>query len=103
MSAEPKPATGTTMRISGANRDALMRVMADRPHATTLDEALRIVLWEWRGYAAIAATDPDDLVEYAAEATALAEATVADGMADLEPWREVDEPDLRPARAARRR
>lgn len=72
-------AKATTMRISPRNRDALLRVIAEHDDATTLDEALRIVMFEWDGYRAMAriAADPRALADYRAEAHTLAEGTVA--------------------------
>lgn len=69
----------TTMRISPRNRDALLRVIAEHEDATTLDEALRIVLFEWDGYRSMAriTADPRALAAYQAEALALSEGTVA--------------------------
>ena len=68
----------TTMRISARNRDALLAVMNEHDDATTLDEALRIVLFEWESYQAMArlAADPRALGSYRAETRALAESAI---------------------------
>jgi hypothetical protein len=68
----------TTMRISARNRDALLAVIAEHDDATTLDEALRIVLFEWEGYQGMArlAADPKALADYQAEALMLSEGSI---------------------------
>lgn len=72
-------AKATTMRISSRNRDALLRVIAEHEDATTLDEAMRIVLFEWDGYRAMAriAADPRAMADYQSQARTLAEGNVA--------------------------
>lgn len=72
-------AKATTMRISARNRDALLQVIVEHGDADTLDEALRIVLFEWEGYRAMAriGADPRAVAGYQAEARAFAEGTVA--------------------------
>jgi hypothetical protein len=69
---------GTTMRISSRNRDALLGVVAEHEDAATLDEALRIVLFEWESYRAMArlATDRAGMAHYQTEARGLGEGNV---------------------------
>lgn len=90
-------AKATTMRISSRNRDALLRVVAEHDDAGTLDEALRIVLFEWDGYRAMArlAADPRALADHQAEAHTLAEGTVA---VDDDPYDWGTDADAQPAR-----
>lgn len=68
----------TTMRISARNRDALLAVIAEHDDATTLDEALRIVLFEWESYQVMAriAADPGALADVRDEAVLLSEGTL---------------------------
>lgn len=63
----------TSMRVSAANRDALARIASDELGGVSLDEALRIVLFEHQTQAALArlAADPDLAAGYAAEAADL--------------------------------
>jgi hypothetical protein len=86
----------TTMRISARNRDALLEVIAEHDDAATLDEALRIVLFEWAGYRSMAelAADPEALAAYDAETRALAECavTVDDAPYDWGPDAETTSP-----------
>lgn len=69
----------TTMRVSVPTRDALARVAEDELGGVSLDEALRIVLFEHQTATALArlAADPTALDEYRAEAAELADADVA--------------------------
>ncbi|WP_133798924.1 hypothetical protein [Kribbella caucasensis] len=63
----------TTMRVSVPTRDELARVAEDEFGGISLDEALRIVLFEHASAAAIArlSADPEALSEYRAEAEGL--------------------------------
>ncbi|MEO6713807.1 MAG: hypothetical protein ABIM89_10310 [Mycobacteriales bacterium] len=65
----------TSMRVSKESRDALARIAAQDLGGVSLDEALRVVLFEHRTAAALArlAADPAQADEYLAEARALAE------------------------------
>jgi hypothetical protein len=67
------------MRVSVPTRDALARVAEDELGGVSLDEALRIVLFEHQTATALArlAADPAALDEYRAEAAELADADVA--------------------------
>ena len=69
----------TTMRVSVPTRDALARVAEVELGGVSLDEALRIVLFEHQTATALArlAADPNALDEYRAEAAELADADVA--------------------------
>jgi len=69
----------TTMRVSTPNRDALARIAERELGGVSLDEALRIVLFERETAVALArlAADPDAVAEYAGEARSLAEANSA--------------------------
>lgn len=68
----------TTMRVSVPTRDELARVAEEELGGVSLDEALRIVLFEHRSAAAVARlmADPEALADYQAEAGDLAEADV---------------------------
>ncbi|MGX7824309.1 hypothetical protein ACTG9Q_04385 [Actinokineospora sp. 24-640] len=65
----------TSMRVSTENRDALARIAETELGGVSLDEALRIVLFEHETTAALArlAADPDLAGGYATEAAALAD------------------------------
>ncbi len=69
----------TSMRVSVANRDALARVAAAELGGVSLDEALRVVLFEHQSRVALArlAADPAAAGSYLAESAALAEVDVA--------------------------
>lgn len=69
----------TSMRVSAETRDALARIAADDLGGVSLDEALRVVLFEHRTAAALArlAVDPARAEEYRAEANEIAEIDVA--------------------------
>ena len=69
----------TSMRVSADTRDALARIAADDLGGVSLDEALRVVLFEHRTAAALArlAADPEQAEEYRAEANEIAESDVA--------------------------
>jgi hypothetical protein len=68
----------TSIRVTVANRDALARIAEDELGGVSLDEALRVVLFEHQTRAALArlASDPDLAGDYLAEATGLAEVDV---------------------------
>lgn len=65
----------TSMRIDAENRDALARIAETELGGASLDEALRIVLFEHQTRAALArlAAAPDERDEYVSEATDLAD------------------------------
>lgn len=69
----------TSMRVTPENRDALARIAATELDGATLDEALRVVLFEHHSRAALArlAADPDAAKSYLAESEQLAEVDVA--------------------------
>jgi len=67
------------MRVTPENRDALARIAASELGGVSLDEALRVVLFEHDSRAALArlATDPDAAGSYLSESAQLAEVDVA--------------------------
>jgi hypothetical protein len=69
----------TSMRVSVHNRDALARIAETELGGVSLDEALRIVLFEHATRVALArlAADPEAAGGYADEAASLAETDVA--------------------------
>jgi len=69
----------TSMRVDRSNRDALARIAAEELGGVSLDEALRIVLFEHECLASYArlSDDPDSLADYRAEAAELADVDVA--------------------------
>ncbi len=69
----------TSMRVTAENRDTLARIAATELGGVSLDEALRVVLFERQSRAALArlATDPDVADSYLTETTHLAEIDVA--------------------------
>ena len=69
----------TSMRVTAANRDALARIAATELGGVSLDEALRVVLFDYRSRAALArlAADPDAADSYLAESAQLAEVDIA--------------------------
>lgn len=69
----------TSMRVSAATRDALARIAEKDLGGVSLDEALRIVLFEHQSLAALArlAADPEAAGAYRAEAAELADVDVA--------------------------
>jgi len=69
----------TSMRVDKSNRDALARIAARELGGVSLDEALRIVLFEHECLASYArlVDDPDSLADYRAEAAQLGEVDVA--------------------------
>ncbi len=69
----------TSMRVTAVNRDALARIASGELGGVTLDEALRVVLFEHQSYTALArlARDPDAMDSYLAEGDQLAEVDVA--------------------------
>lgn len=66
----------TSMRVTRENRDALARIATDELGGVSMDEALRILLFEHRTRVALArlATDPEAADSYLTEATEVAEA-----------------------------
>lgn len=68
----------TTIRVTRENRDALAHLAESEYRCTTLDEALRALLFEHESRAAMArlAADPEALREYQEEARQLAEVDV---------------------------
>lgn len=69
----------TSMRVSAETRDALARIASDDLGGVSLDEALRVVLFEHRTAAALARLAADQALaeEYRAEANSIAEIDVA--------------------------
>lgn len=69
----------TTMRVSPPNRDALARIAEEELGGVSLDEALRIVLFERDTEAALARLNADEEAreDYRREAQGLAETDVA--------------------------
>lgn len=69
----------TSMRVTVANRDALARIAETELGGVSLDEALRIVLFEHLTQAALArlAADPEMADDYMRESAELAEVDVA--------------------------
>ena len=68
----------TSIRVDDATRDALARIAAEDLGGTTLDEALRTVLFHYQTIAALERLegDPEALAEYRREAQALADVDV---------------------------
>lgn len=66
------------MRVDKRNRDALATIAADELGGASLDEALRVLLFEHRSRLAYARlmADPAACADYLREAAALAEADV---------------------------
>lgn len=64
----------TSMRIDSENRDSLAQIAQTELGGVSLDEALRVVLFEHRSRAALArlAADPDASGSYLAETAQLA-------------------------------
>ncbi len=69
----------TSMRVDAGNRDALARIAAGELGGVSLDEALRIVLFEHQTRVALArlAADPDAHAGYLREAAELAEVDIS--------------------------
>ena len=69
----------TSMRVTPGNRDALAEIAATELGGVTLDEALRVVLFEHRSRVALArlAADPDAAGSYLAESAQLGEVDAA--------------------------
>jgi hypothetical protein len=69
----------TSMRVTPENRDSLARIATTELGGVSLDEALRVVLFEHQSRAALArlATDPDAAGSYLAETAKLAEVDTA--------------------------
>jgi hypothetical protein len=69
----------TSMRVTSENRDALARIAATELGGVSLDEALRVVLFEHQSRAVLArlATDPGAADSYLTESAQLAEVDVA--------------------------
>ncbi|GAA1376103.1 hypothetical protein GCM10009661_43780 [Catellatospora chokoriensis] len=67
------------MRVSPENRDALARIAADELGGASLDEALRVLIWQHQAMAAVARLEADSeaLAEYQAEAREWAELDTA--------------------------
>lgn len=67
------------MRLTRENRDSLARIAATELGGASLDEALRVVLFEHQSRVALArlATDPDATYSYLAETAQLAEVDTA--------------------------
>lgn len=69
----------TSMRVTRENRDALARIASAELGGVSLDEALRVVLFEHQSRAALARlnADPDAAASYLTEVAQLAEVDVA--------------------------
>jgi hypothetical protein len=69
----------TSMRVTTENRDSLARIATTELGGVSLDEALRVVLFEHLSRAALArlAADPGSAGSYLAEAEQLAEVDTA--------------------------
>lgn len=69
----------TSMRITVENRDALALIAATEMGGASLDEALRVVLFEHQSRAALAAlaADPEGAGSYLVESAQLAEVDLA--------------------------
>lgn len=65
----------TSMRLTHENRDALARIAAEELGGVSMDEALRIVLFEHQSRAALVqlASDPQAADSYLRESAQLAE------------------------------
>lgn len=68
----------TSMRVTRRNRDVLARIAAEDMGGVSMDEALRVVLFEHQSRAALArlARDPEAADSYLREAAQLAEVDV---------------------------
>lgn len=68
----------TTVRVSKENRDSLARIAEQELGGVSLDEALRVVLFEHETATALArlAADPEAMADYRDEAEEIAEADV---------------------------
>lgn len=68
----------TTMRVAVESRDALARIAQDELGGASMDEALKVVLFEHQTHAALArlAANPAAAQSYLQEAAELAEADV---------------------------
>ncbi|HVX44075.1 MAG TPA: hypothetical protein VHC49_09310 [Mycobacteriales bacterium] len=66
----------TSMRVTRENRDALARIATDELGGVSMDEALRILLFEHRTRVALTrlAADPDAAESYLAESAEIAQA-----------------------------
>lgn len=69
----------TSMRLRSENRDALARIAATELGGVSLDEALRVMLFEHQSRVALArlAADPEAADSYLAESAQLGEVDVA--------------------------
>ena len=69
----------TSIRVTSENRDSLARIAATELGGVSLDEALRVVLFEHRSRVALArlATNPDAAGSYLAETAQLADVDTA--------------------------
>ncbi len=69
----------TSMRVSTVNRDTLAKIAMNELGGVSLDEALRIVLFQHETVAAVSAleSDPEALAQYQHEAREWAELDVA--------------------------
>ena len=69
----------TSIRVTPENRDSLARIAATELGGVSLDEALRVVLFEHRSRVALArlATNPDAAGSYLAETAQLADVDTA--------------------------
>jgi hypothetical protein len=69
----------TSMRVTVENRDLLAKIANEELGGVSLDEALRVVLFEHQTHAALArlAADPEMAADYLSEAAELAEVDTA--------------------------
>jgi hypothetical protein len=66
------------MRVSPANRDALAKIAADELGGVSLDDALRVLVFEHESRVGLSrlAADPDAWAQYRGEAATMAEVDV---------------------------
>lgn len=69
----------TSMRVSAENRDALARIAAEELGGASLDEALRVLIWQHQAAQGVARLEADEqaLSEYRDEAREWAELDAA--------------------------
>lgn len=67
----------TSMRLSAENREGLAQIAVTELGGVSLDEALRVVLFEHRTRIAFARLAPDEAGSYLAESAELAEVDVS--------------------------
>ena len=69
----------TTIRVEKVNRDALAKIASEEMGGASMDDALKVLLFEHESLAAIARLEanPDELAEYQREAREWAELDTA--------------------------